>query len=174
MNINRIIFFSIWIALLAESLLIYLIYFLPIRFPPLYRPDLQIWVNAILNFASAISVFIAYLLIKRKKKLWHKLFIHLGLFFSGLFLINYIFYHFSVGHSTFTNETYRPLYLFILISHLLCSIISLPLIFISYGLAIFGHLSTHKKLARVSFLCWEYVSLTGILIVFMVKFLNKA
>ena len=172
MSKKKIILTSLILGVLAEGFLIFLIYFNPAKIEPLYAKDLQPWVNALFNSLSALSLTAAIMAIKNKKIRLHKILIHFSLFFSSLFLINYIFYHMSVGHVIFNNPDFRVIYLFILASHLLCSLIALPLIFITYSLGLFNYLQTHKELAKLTFLLWEYVSVTGVIIVLMIKFLN--
>ncbi len=173
MTKNKIIYSGFFTALVAEIFLIFIIYLNPNKIEPIYNPSIQMWVNAALNFLSAVTLVIAFKFVKHKKIAQHKVFIHIALFFSALFLINYIFYHMSVGHVSFTNESYKTMYLIILASHLLTSFIGLPLIFITYLLGIFSHLKAHKQLAKFTFIIWEYVSITGVLVVLMLKFMNK-
>jgi putative membrane protein len=172
MTTKKILITSITTSLLAIVFLIYIIYFNVNKIEPLYSTSLQATINAIFNASSAISLAIAIFWIKRKNKKNHILFIHLALFFSSCFLVNYIFYHMSIGHVKFLNPDYRTIYLLILVSHLICSVITLPLIFTTYLYGIFGHLTSHKKLAGVTFFMWEYVSITGVIIVTMLKTLN--
>lgn len=170
---NRVIAFSSLIAISAEIFLIFIIYFNPYKLEPIYDKDLQVWINALMNFLSAVSLASAVYLIKKKRRSEHIFMIHMALLFSALFLVNYIFYHMSVGHTIFLNDYYRTPYLIILATHLLSSVICLPLIFTTYGLAITDHLKSHKRIAIYTFFLWEYVSVTGVVIVLMLKFLNS-
>lgn len=172
MSKNKVIALSSLVAILAEIFLVFIIYFNPYKLEPIYDKELQVWVNALMNFCSAISLAIAVYFIKNKKRSEHVFMIHLALLFSALFLVNYIFYHMSVGHTIFTNESFRVPYLIILGTHLLTSVISLPFIFTTYGLAITDNLVSHKRIAFFTFVLWEYVSVTGVVIVLMLKFLN--
>lgn len=169
----RIFWISLLISLAAEFFIIYIIYFSPEKISPLYSPGLQMWVSAFMNFLSALSLFISIIFIKKNLRNLHIFYIRLALLFSSLFLINYIFYHLSVGHIIFTNLEYRTLYLCILASHLFCSLIGLPMIFTTYALGEFKHFKLHKKLAPSTFFIWEYISLSGVVIVLMLKFCNN-
>jgi putative membrane protein len=170
---NKKIFLSgLFIGLLAEILLIFLIYLNPYKISPIMPQSLQMWVNCLCNLSSSIALFIAFYKIKKKSIKAHKRFIGIALFFSSLFLINYILYHMSIGHTIYTNIEFRSLYLFILGSHLIASLISLPLIFITVAYGFFDRLREHKKLAFSTFILWQYVSITGVLIVLFLKFLN--
>jgi putative membrane protein len=173
MSKNRIIVGSLLISIIAELFLVYIIYFNPNKISAIYDQELQSWMSAVMNGLSALSLTCAIFFIRRNDKTNHIIFIHFALLFSSLFLINYIFYHLSVGHVRFTNEEYKVVYFFTLITHLFTSIISLPMIFTTYALGIFNYLPDHKRFAKLTFVLWEYVSITGVLIVLMLKFLNN-
>ena len=172
MNQKNAIILGLIISVIAEVFLVYLVYFNQFKIEPVMDLSKQVWLNALFNSLSAISLFFAMLAIKKKQVKKHVLSIHLALAFSALFLINYILYHSSAGHVPFEGESYRILYFSVLITHLVASFISLPLVFISYLLGVFGHVYAHKKIAFKTFLLWEYVSITGVLIVLIRKFLN--
>lgn len=173
MKSKQIIKYGLIFSLIAEAFLIYIIYLNPNKMTPLYPASIQMGVNAILNACSALCLFLAIHSIKKKRVLMHKRFINGAMVFSSLFLVNYIFYHMSVGHVKFTNPDFRIIYLLILITHLIASIVSLPLILITYSLGFFSEFSAHKKIAIKTFILWEYVSITGVIIVLMLKFLNS-
>lgn len=168
-----VIFTSILLSLVAEVLIIFIIYINKTKIDPLYEPGTQMWVSALMNGLSALSLANAIYLIRNKKIQSHIKFIHISLFFSFLFLINYILYHLSVGHVLFTNPEFRPFYLCLLASHLVCSFIGLPMIFLTYCLGLFNYLSDHKRIAKITFFLWEYISLTGVIIVLMLKYFNS-
>ena len=172
MTNKRITVYALTTAIIAEIFLIFIIYFNPNKIEPVMDSQLQSLLSGSLNALSAIALFIAYLFVKKKNTKWHKIFIHIALVFSSLFLVNYILYHMSVGHIKYLNEDFRTLYLFILITHLLTSVISLPMIFITYALGITGRLQEHLKIAKMTFLLWEYVSVTGVIVVYMLNFLK--
>jgi putative membrane protein len=172
MKVKKNIFLSLTLALMAEIILIYIIYFNDYKIEPIMPSELQISINGTLNFLSAMSLFIAYKFIKRAKIKMHIIFILIAMCFSALFLINYIIYHLSAGHTVFQHEYLRPYYLFILITHLLSSIICLPLVFTTFSLGVFKHLSTHKRLAPLTFKLWMYVSISGVALVLFLKFFH--
>lgn len=169
---KKIILFSSVIAIVAEFFLIFIIYFNKQQISPLYDPNLQVWVNGLFNFLSAFSLLMAFLAVKNRRIHWHKTFIFIAFGFSACFLFNYIFYHMSVGHTKFINQTWRIPYLILLFSHLMTSVISLPFIFSTFSLGFFGKINDHKKMAKLTFFLWEFVSVTGVIIVLMLKFLN--
>jgi len=129
--------------------------------------------NAICNTICAICLLNAYRFIKRGNKQLHVLFICLALFFSAVFLVGYLTYHHYVGDTKFTNPgLIKYPYFFILITHIFASIIILPLIMFTLLFAIKKNFELHKKFARVTFPIWMYVSITGVSIFLMLKYLN--
>ena len=164
---------SLILAFLAELFLVFIIYFNPYRIEPLYDPALMSWGSATFNSLAALSLMVAILLIRKKRVRAHIIWIHITLLFSSCFLINYIFYHLSVGHVTFNNQTLRPYYLILLITHLTSSFISLPLIFATYTLAMTKRIEEHKKIAKFTFSLWMYVSVTGVIVVLFLKLFNQ-
>ena len=68
----------------------------------------------------------------------------------------------------------RPAYFFLLISHIALSVVALPLIFTTFYLSLTKRFALHKKIARVTFPIWLYVSVTGVLIVAFLKLFNPS
>ena len=84
---------------------------------------------------------------------------------STLFLISYVVYHYGAGHTTFQNPTwFRPLYLAILVTHLILAIAIVPLVFITVSRALQGRFKFHARIARWTWPIWMYVSITGVAI----------
>jgi len=84
---------------------------------------------------------------------------------SSLFLVSYIVYHSVHGDSKFGGHgAVRPVYFFVLISHVVLSAVVLPLIFSSFFFSLSGRLSSHKKVSRYTLSIWLYVSVTGVLV----------
>ena len=108
-------------------------------------------VNALLNGTSAIATHARYMLA--------------ALGTSGLFLVSYIVYHSVHGDTHFAGQgLVRPVYFFILVTHIVLSGVVLPLIFMSLFFSLSGRFPRHKKIARYTFPIWLYVSVTGVLV----------
>jgi putative membrane protein len=129
--------------------------------------------NALLNATSAVLLGFAIHAIKQGDYLRHMRFNLTAFFTSTLFLISYVIYHNFHGSTPFMAEgIIRPIYFFILISHIILSAGVVPLILTSFYLAFSGKIKTHRKVSRVTFPVWMYVSVTGVLIFLMLKFFN--
>jgi putative membrane protein len=98
----------------------------------------------------------------------------LATFTSALFLVSYIAYHHFHGDSKFLAQGWiRPVYFTILISHILLSVVQVPLILTTLYLAYSKNFVKHKKIAKITFPIWLYVSVTGVLIFIILKWFNE-
>jgi putative membrane protein len=98
-----------------------------------------------------------------------------ALVLSALFLISYLTYHHFQGDTRFlATGLIRPIYFFILISHIILSVAVLPMVLITVFHALRGRFSNHKKIARYTFPVWLYVSVTGVLVFLMLNVFNHA
>jgi putative membrane protein len=126
--------------------------------------------NAVFNSLSAICLVFGYSNIKRGKRLVHMRFMISATVFSGLFLISYITYHSFHGDTLFPKTSaLRPLYLTLLASHILASMVALPLILLTLWYATRSQFKPHRKVARWTFPIWLYVSVTGVIVYFFLR-----
>ena len=125
-------------------------------------------VNAILNMTSAILLTLGWINIKRKRREIHKRFMLSAVAVSILFLTSYLTYHFHVGSVPYPRHDFtRIIYFSILIPHTLLAISLLPLVTINLILALKNKFSRHRRLARWVLPIWMYVSVSGVIIYFM-------
>jgi putative membrane protein len=121
--------------------------------------------NAFLNGTSAVFLVLAYRAIRRRDVVTHSRRVLTSLAASALFLVSYIVYHAVHGDTPFTGHgLVRPVYFFILITHVTLSAVALPLVFMSLFFSLSGRFPRHKKIARYTFPIWLYVSVTGVLV----------
>lgn len=162
------------IAIILIIILLYVIYFMPKLIEQNDYTLMLPYFNALFNFLCLNSLFIGFINIKKKNINAHVKWMKLAFLFSSLFLISYLTHHSINGDQKFlTIGLLRPIYFFILISHILLSIVSFPLILLTFLNAAKENWVVHKRLARITFPIWSYVSVTGILIVIFLKFLNQ-
>ena len=128
-------------------------------------------INAILNSCSALLLLAGYMAIKRDQKERHKRCMVSALITSTLFLTCYVIYHvgmqrvYGSAHTRFVDPTwFRPWYLALLASHLLLAIAIVPMVLMTVYFAIRGNFEKHRKIARWTWPCWMYVSVTGVVI----------
>ena len=127
-------------------------------------------VNASFNSLSAVLLTTGYVLIRRGRADLHK-YAMVGAFAaSTLFLVSYVTYHYVHGDTKFIGEGFiRPVYFAVLISHILLSVVVVPGALLAFWFAGTRRFITHKKITRVLFPVWLYVSVTGVVIFAMLK-----
>jgi putative membrane protein len=126
--------------------------------------------NATLNGISSVLLVTGYRAIRRRNIALHMRLMFAALISSAMFFVSYVIYHNFHGDTKFTGMgPVRPVYFFILISHITLSVVAVPLILTSFYLALAGRFAVHRKVARVTFPIWLYVSITGVLIFAMLK-----
>jgi putative membrane protein len=126
--------------------------------------------NALFNGLSAICLTLGYANIRRGNRAVHKRFMLSATSFSSLFLVGYITYHYFHGDSRFLAHGWiRPVYFTILISHIGLSIVALPLILGTLWYALNSRFAPHRRIARWAFPVWLYISVTGVLVFFILR-----
>jgi putative membrane protein len=158
------------LSAVIASFLIWLIYFKG----KVVAPD---WVlalpaaNASFNALSAICLVLGYINIRRGNRVIHMRFMLSATVFSALFLVSYITYHFFHGDTKFPGHGWvRTAYLTILISHIGLSMVALPLILAALWFALRSQFIFHRRIARWTFPVWLYVSVTGVVVYFALKY----
>jgi uncharacterized membrane protein YozB (DUF420 family) len=87
---------------------------------------------------------------------------------SGLFLASYLVYHFEVGSVRFERQgPLRAVYLAILATHTVLAASIVPLVLVTLARALRGRLAEHRRLARWTLPLWAYVSVTGVVVYWM-------
>lgn len=131
-------------------------------------------VNASLNTLAAILLTAGFLFIKRGHKTAHRNCMIGALACSSLFLVSYLYYHYSMkqlhgeAHTRFLNpEWFRPIYLTILFTHLIGAMAIVPMVLVTVARAAQARFELHKIIARWTWPVWMYVSITGVLIYFL-------
>ena len=124
--------------------------------------------NAALNLASALLLILGYTLIRQRAITGHTLCMLGATATSTVFLISYIYYHLHHGATRFPGHgASRPLYFTILVSHTILAIVQVPLIYKTLTHALAGRFEAHKRIARVTLPIWIYVSVTGVVVYWM-------
>ncbi len=134
----------------------------PLSFlPPIY---------ATINGLTAVCLVIAVSAIKRGHVKLHENLIKLCMVFSSLFLIMYVGYHMTSESTKFGGEgAIRYVYYFILVTHIILSIIIIPFVLFTFVRGIAGAYERHKKLARITYPMWLYVAVTGVIVYLMIS-----
>ena len=121
--------------------------------------------NALLNGLCAIALCVGLFFIKHHNREAHRMSMLLAFAFSSVFLISYIVNHALHGDTIFPGHGgVRTLYLSILASHVILSIVALPMVLITFFFSLTGRFPQHKKIARYTYPIWLYVSVTGVVV----------
>ena len=130
-------------------------------------------VNATLNVTSAVCVLCGYGCIRQRWIMPHKCFMIAACVASLVFFISYGIYHAHVGSIHFKGTGWiRPVYFSILISHTMLAIVIVPVVIRTLFLATRNRLQEHRRLARVTLPLWLYVSVTGVIVYWMLYHLS--
>ncbi len=121
--------------------------------------------HAILNFCTAFLLVLGYYFMKNKELVKHRNTMIAAFFLSAVFLVSYVISKISNEPVPYGGEGFlRPVYFFILISHILLSAIIVPLVLFTMYRGLTGEVAKHKKIARYTFPVWLYVAVTGVLV----------
>ena len=124
--------------------------------------------NASLNGTSAVLLLTGRVLISRGRMAAHRLCMIAAVIASALFLGCYLFFHYKVGNILFLGRGWvRPLYFSILISHVILAIVIVPLAIMTLNRALRARYDKHRAIARWTWPLWMYVSVTGVIVYFM-------
>lgn len=127
-------------------------------------------INAALNGLSTLFLIAGFLFIKSGRKKAHQNMMIGALVSSAVFLACYLTYHYGAGHTEFPKEylVARRVYFAILIPHIILAVVNLPFIIMLVIAAARGNFAKHKRIARYTFPSWLFVSITGVVIYFMI------
>ena len=125
-------------------------------------------VNALLNSTCAVFLLIGYRYIRAKKIEQHRLCMIIAFCCSILFLISYLTYHYLAGSKHFPGTGgVRTFYFAILLTHTILAALVPPLAIVTLYRGLKGQYDKHRKIARWAFPIWLYVSITGVIVYWM-------
>jgi putative membrane protein len=129
--------------------------------PPIY---------ATINGITAVLLIVAVRAIKNKDRALHELLMKVCIGLSATFLVLYVTYHLFSDSTKFGGEgIIKGVYYFILISHILLSVVVIPFVLLTFSRALAGNFERHKALAKFTFPIWLYVAVTGVVVYVMIS-----
>ena len=129
--------------------------------PPIY---------ATINGITAVLLITAVIAIKNGNRKRHELLMKIAIACSLVFLVLYIAYHMTTDSTAFGGfGAIKYIYFFILLSHIVLSIATIPLVLITYVRALAEKFDKHKKIAKITFPIWLYVAVTGVIVYLMIS-----
>src|SRR5260370_33390410 len=128
--------------------------------------------NALLNGLCALALCVGLYFIKHHNREAHRTSMLLAFVFSSAFLISYVLNHALHGDTIFPGHgAARTVYLSILASHVILSIVALPMVLTTFFFSLTGRFAMHRRIARFTFPIWLYVSVTGVIVYGMLEHL---
>jgi uncharacterized membrane protein YozB (DUF420 family) len=123
---------------------------------------------ASLNGASAVLLVAGRYAIARNRMAVHRAYMIAAVAASALFLACYVYFHAHVGNIRFLGQgVWRPIYFAILIPHVTLAIVIVPMVIITLSRGLRARYDIHRAIARWTWPLWMYVSVTGVIVYFM-------
>jgi putative membrane protein len=118
----------------------------------------------------SILLLVGLIAVKSRRYLFHKRVMISAIILSCVFLISYICHHLFTGETKFGGTGwFRYLYFLVLGTHILLAAIILPFVLFTAYRGLTGEYERHRKLSRITWPIWLYVSVTGVLVYFMIS-----
>ena len=158
-----------WIILLSVAIPVAVAVLFMVRLPNVAPLSFLPPIYATINALTAVLLVSALVAIKKKNSVLHERLMKSAIFLSCVFLVMYVAYHMTSDPTPYGGTGFmRPLYYFILVTHILLSIGIIPMVLITYVRAISKHFADHKRIARITFPIWLYIAVTGVVVYLMI------
>lgn len=125
-------------------------------------------VNATMNAISAACLVAGYVAIRNRAVALHRTLMLSAFASSAVFLVGYVVYHYAHGDTHYVGP-FRAVYLALLASHVILSIFVVPLVLTAFWFAFTDKIAKHRALAKITLPIWLYVSVTGVLVFFILR-----
>ncbi|ERM83133.1 membrane protein [Rhodonellum psychrophilum GCM71 = DSM 17998] len=126
--------------------------------------------NAVINSAATVALIMGLVFIKKGNVQLHRAAMTSAFGLGAVFLVSYIIYHASAESAVFGGEGWiRPVYYFILISHIILAAVALFPILLAYYYGHTDQLVKHRKIVKFAFPIWLYVTVTGVVVYLMIS-----
>ena len=159
-----------WIILVSITIPVVVAFLFRIRLENVKSLSFLPPIYAAVNGYTAIILLVALWAIKNRKINLHEQMMKTAFGLSLAFLIMYVAYHLTSDPTPFGGEgSIKTLYYIILISHIVLSVAIIPLVLISFVRGISQQFTLHRKIARITFPIWLYVTITGVIVYYMIS-----
>lgn len=159
-----------WIILVSITIPVVVAFLFRIRLENIQSLSFLPPIYASVNGYTAIILLVALWAIKNRKINLHEQLMKTAIGLSLAFLIMYVAYHLTSDPTPFGGEgPIKTVYYIILISHIVLSVAIIPLVLISFVRGISQQFTQHRKIARITFPIWLYVTITGVIVYYMIS-----
>jgi putative membrane protein len=162
---------KVWITILSIAIPLVVAFLFRYKLPNVESLSFLPPIYATINGLTAICLILGVLAIRKGKQKLHQNFMSFCILLSVLFLGMYVAYHMTSESTSYGGEgIIKYIYFFILITHIVLSIVIIPLVLITYSKSYFlKDYVAHKKWARFTFPIWLYVAITGVVVYLMIS-----
>ncbi len=140
------------------------------------KVDLGTWtsylphLNGVINSITSVLLLVGLYFIRQKNIVAHKRTMLAAFTFGSLFLVSYVLYHLTNESTSFGGQgLIRPVYYFLLVSHIILSVVVVWFVLRAVYFALSGQIVRHKQTVKYAFPIWLYVSITGVVVYLMIK-----
>lgn len=162
--------YTIWIWLLSIVIPLAVVILFNVKIEGVERLWFLPPIYATINATTAIILVVSVNQIRKGNRQAHERLMKIAIGLSVLFLVLYMAYHITSDSATYGGEgMLKYVYYFILITHILLSVVVIPFVLITYIRAISGQFYKHRKIARITFPLWLYVAVSGVLVYLMIS-----
>jgi putative membrane protein len=162
--------YRIWIKIVSVLIPVVVAILFTVRIPNVESLSFLPPIYASINALTALLLVLALRAIKSGKRSLHERLMKTCIALSLIFLVMYIAYHMTSDPTPFGGEGFIAyVYYFILISHIILSIVLIPMVLTSYVRGIQSQFDSHKKIAKITFPIWLYVAVTGVVVYLMIS-----
>ncbi len=165
--------YTTWIVMISVVVpaLVAVLYILPKRqINPGFNISILPALHATLNFVTTLLLLAGWFFIRKRRIVQHKACMISAFVLSGIFLVSYVVYH-SLAQPTHFGGVgiIRPVYFFLLITHIILAAAILPFILVTLSRALSERFDKHRKIARITLPLWLYVTITGVVVYLMLS-----
>ncbi len=158
----------IWILSIAIPIAVASLF--GIRIPGVERIGFLPPIYATINGVTALILILAVVQIKKGNRKYHERLMKMAMMLSVIFLMLYIAYHMTSDSTKFGGEgMIKYVYYFVLITHIVLSIVVIPFVLITFVRGASGEFKRHKKIAKITFPLWLYVAISGVIVYLMIS-----
>ena len=126
--------------------------------------------NAVINTAASLALILALIFVKQKKYKLHGATMTVAFVLGAIFLVSYVIYHGAAESTSYGGVGFiRTVYYFLLITHILFAAVALFPILFAYYYGYSNQLEKHRKMVKIAYPVWLYVSITGVIVYLMIS-----
>lgn len=158
----------IWIFSITIPLAVGMLF--TVKIPGVERMGFLPPIYATINAITAIILVVAVFQIRKGNRKLHERLMKIAISLSAVFLVLYMIYHMTSDSTPYGGEgILRYIYYFVLLTHILLSIVVIPFVLVTFVRAISGQFYQHRKIARYTYPLWLYVAVSGVMVYLMIS-----